>query len=64
MELFRETSLQIFWPICICLWTLMAMVSLAESWAKHRYNVKRITGLDKRLQKLERQRGKSRTDSE
>lgn len=51
MESFRHACLDIAWPLCILLWTLMAVVSLWESIYKYHHRVKALT---KRLDVLER----------
>lgn len=55
MQLFRETALEIFWPICIVLWTVLAAVGIGEHIFKHWYKVNALT---RRLDRLERERKK------
>lgn len=51
MELFQDTALHVFWPACVILWTLIAVIQLWESTHKHR---KAVATLAKRMDRLEK----------
>lgn len=51
MEIFRHTALDVFWPACVILWTLIAVIQLWDSTHKHR---KAVAALTRRLDRLEK----------
>jgi hypothetical protein len=53
VEVFRHTALDVFWPACVILWTLIALIQLWESTHKHR---KAVAALTKRLDRLEKKK--------
>lgn len=54
MDEFTNIIMATIWPICILLWTIMALISLIETFIKHRYQIKKLTARLDKLERLER----------
>lgn len=52
MEAFKDLALNVFWPICILLWTILAGIGIIESIVTHHKVIKKLT---QRLERLEKQ---------
>lgn len=52
MEAFKDFALNVLWPVCILLWTILAGIGIIENLVTHRHAIKKLT---QQIDKLEKQ---------